>query len=101
MGIALVETTGRPVTLILTVRDEAGTIVRGPKEIALGGHEQLAQFPNQDRFALGLPDSFNGSLWVEVKEEDGAVALTLIRQSPGVLTTFPAISLEHPITPVG
>ena len=66
------------------------------KEIILAPRQQPARFPNQDPLSLNLPDGFTGSLWIEA---DGLVALTVIRQSPGVLTTFPAISLEEVITP--
>ena len=60
---------------------------------------QLAGFPDQDPLSLNLRNPFTGSLWVEVKEADCKVALTVIRQSPGVLTTFPAIFLARVFTP--
>ena len=98
-GIAVVNTKDQSVTLVLTARDSTGTVVAGPKEIPLEAREQLARFPNEQPLGLNLPNSFTGSLWIEVKEAGCRVALTVIRQSPGVLTTFPAISLEYAITP--
>ena len=98
-GIAAVNTKDKPITLVITVRNTSGAIVRGPKEVTLAARNQLARFPNEAPLSLDLPDKFTGSLWVEVKEEDCKVALTVIRQSPGVLTTLPAISLAKVITP--
>ena len=99
-GIAAVNTKNQPITLVVTVRNASGTVVRGPTEVPLGARNQLARFPNEAPLSLNLPNQFTGSLWVEVKEADCKVALTVIRQSPGVLTTFPAISLAKVFTPV-
>ena len=63
--------------------------------------EQRSEFPNQRWLNLNLPKSFTGSLWIQVQEPTGAVAFTVIRQSPGVLTTFPAIVTAQPVTPGG
>ena len=98
-GIAVVNTKDQDLTLILTARDSEGTIVAGPKEITLKANNQLARFPNQDPLLLGLPNTFTGTLWIEVKEPGCEVALTVIRQSPGVLTTFPAVSPDLAVTP--
>ena len=98
-GIAVVNTKDQSVTLVLTARDSTGAVVAGPKEIFLAARNQLARFPNEEPLGLNLPNTFTGSLWIEVKEAGCRVALTAIRQSPGVLTTFPAISLEYAITP--
>ncbi len=98
-GIAVVNTKDQDVTLILTARDSSGTVVAGPKEITLKARNQLARFPNQDPLSLNLSNTFTGTLWIEVKEEGCEVALTVIRQSPGVLTTFPAVSPDLPVTP--
>ena len=98
-GIAAVNTKGQPITLVVTVRNASGAIFRGPTEVTLGARSQLARFPNEAPLSLNLPNQFTGSLWVEVKEEDCEVALTVIRQSPGVLTTFPAISLSKVFVP--
>ena len=92
-------TKDQDVTLILTARDSSGDIVAGPKEITLEARNQLARFPNQNPLSLGLPNTFTGSLWIEVKEAGCEVALTVIRQSPGVLTTFPAVSPDLATTP--
>ncbi|HEV8131437.1 MAG TPA: matrixin family metalloprotease [Acidobacteriota bacterium] len=97
-GIALVNTEDRPVTLKLTVRDQDGNVVRGPKQITLNARAQLARFPNESPLELALDANFTGSIWIEA---DGQVAATVLRLSPGVLTTFPAISLEDFITPAG
>ncbi len=98
-GIAAVNTKDQPITLVVTVRNQGGAIVRGPTEVPLGARNQLARFPNEAPLSLNLPNQFTGSLWVEVKEADCKVALTVIHQSPGVLTTFPAISLSKVFTP--
>ena len=99
-GIAAVNTKNQPITMVVTVRNASGTVVRGPTEVPLGARNQLARFPNEAPLSLNLPNQFTGSLWVEVKEADCKVALTVIRQSPGVLTTFAAISLAKVFTPV-
>lgn len=98
-GIAVVNTKDQDVTLRLTVRDQNGNVVGSVKEIVLKARNQLARFPNEDPLNLALPANFTGSLWIEVKEKDCQVAITVIRQSPGVLTTFPVISLEQVVTP--
>ncbi|UCF38362.1 MAG: hypothetical protein JSU96_05790, partial [Acidobacteriota bacterium] len=69
-------------------------------DIALGARRQLARFQNEAPFGLNLPSRFEGSLWIRVKEPNRKMALTAIRQSPGVLTTFPAISLAQPFQPM-
>ncbi|MGH9341560.1 MAG: matrixin family metalloprotease [Acidobacteriota bacterium] len=94
MGIAVVNTEDHEITLTVSARDQDGMIVAGPRTIRLGAREQLAGSPNDDQLALGLPDSFTGSLWLEASG-DSRFAATVIRFSPGVLTTFPAISLEQ------
>ena len=93
-GIAIVNAQDQSVTLTLTVRDTAGAIVVS-KMISLGARQQLAEFPNDSTLGLGLPYTFVGSLWVEAS---GEVAATVIRVSPGVLTTFPVIPLAEFIT---
>ena len=98
-GIAAVNTKNKTITLLITVRNQGGGIFRGPVEVPLGASNQLARFPNEAPLSLNLPDKFTGSLWIEVKEADCEVALTVIRQSPGVLTTFPAISLSKVFVP--
>ncbi|MBI4456405.1 MAG: carboxypeptidase regulatory-like domain-containing protein [Acidobacteria bacterium] len=95
-GVALVNTEDRQVNLKVTVRSQAGSIVRGPKEIALKARAQLARFPNESPLDLNLDATFTGSIWIEA---DGQIAATVLRLSPGVLTTFPAISLEPFVTP--
>ena len=95
-GVAVVGTENRQVTLTVTVRDQAGTVVRGPKQIVLGARAQLARFPNESPLDLNLDATFTGSIWIEA---DSPIAATVLRASPGVLTTFPAISLEQFITP--
>ena len=98
-GIAAANTSDKPVTMIVTVRNEAGTVVAGPVAVSLETREQLAEFPNQRRLDLNLPKRFSGSLWIRVRETTGAVAFTVIRQSPGVLTTFPAIARPNLLSP--
>ena len=100
-GIAAANTENHPVTLIVTVRNGSGSVVRGPTEVNLMPRQQRSEFPNQGWLDLNLPKSFIGSLWIQVKEPTGAVAFTVIRQSPGVLTTFPAIATAQPLIPVG
>ena len=98
-GIAAVNTKNKDITLVVTVRNQSGAIFRGPTEVTLGASNQLARFPNEAPLSLNLPSKFTGSLWIEVKEADCEVALTVIRQSFGVLTTFPAISLSKVFVP--
>ena len=98
MGIAAVNIQDTTTTLIVTVRDVSGQVEEGPKEIVLQPREQLARYTHEERVELDLPDDFDGSLWVEVKEPGNQVALTAVRQSPGVLTTFPVISLDQAVT---
>jgi hypothetical protein len=93
-GIAIVNAQDQQVSLTLTVRNTAGTIVAS-KTIVLAARQQLAEFPNDSTLGLGLPDTFVGSLWIEASDE---VAATVIRVSPGILTTFPVIPLEEFIT---
>ena len=93
-GIAIVNVQDQAVTLTLTVRNTDGTIV-ATNTVSLAARQQLAEFPNDATLALGLPDTFVGSLWVEASDE---VAATVIRVSPGVLTTFPVIPLAEFIT---
>ena len=93
-GIAIVNTQDQAVTLTLTVRNTDGTIV-ATNTVSLAARQQLAEFPNDATLALGLPDTFVGSLWVEASDE---VAATVIRVSPDVLTTFPVIPLAEFIT---
>ncbi len=100
-GIAAANTENHPMTLIVTVRNGSGSVVRGPTEVNLMPRQQRSEFPNQGWLDLNLPKSFIGSLWIQVKEPTGAVAFTVIRQSPGVLTTFPAIATAQPLIPVG
>ena len=100
-GIAAANTEDHSITLIVTVRNGAGSLVRGPTEVKLMPREQRSEFPNQRWLDLNLPKSFTGSLWIQVQEPTGAVAFTVIRQSPGVLTTFPAIATAKPLTPAG
>lgn len=100
MGVAVVNPEDEGITLELTVRDSQGAVIRGPKDIALGARRQLARFQNEAPFGLNLPSRFEGSLWIRVKEPNRKMALTAIRQSPGVLTTFPAISLAQPFQPM-
>ena len=100
-GIAAANTEDHPLTLIVTVRNGSGSAVRGPIEVKLMPRQQRSQFPNQDWLNLNLPKSFTGSLWIQVQDPTGAVAFTVIRQSPGVLTTFPAIATAKPLTPAG
>ncbi|MDA2935287.1 matrixin family metalloprotease, partial [Acidobacteria bacterium AH-259-D05] len=88
-GIAIVNTRDQQVVLTLTVRDQTGTVVV-QKQVTLAAGQQLAEFPNDATFNLGLPDTFVGSLWVEAA---GQVGATVIRVSPGNLTTFPVLSL--------
>ena len=98
-GIAATNTVNHSITLIVTVRNGVGSLVRGPTEVNLIPREQRSEFPNQRWLNLNLPKSFTGSLWIQVQEPTGAVAFTVIRQSPGVLTTFPAIATAQPMTP--
>ncbi len=95
-GVALFNTAARAGLATLTVRDGAGQIVAGPKNLSLQAYRQLAAFPNQDPLRLNLPDKFAGSLWIEC---DAPLAVTALRQSPAVLTTFPAVSREQFVTP--
>lgn len=97
-GIAAVNTENRAVTMTVTVRGPEGNVVSGPREIGLEALGQLARFPNEAPLELNLDATFVGSAWIEV---DGDVAFTVIRQGPGILTTFPAKSLEEFITPAG
>ena len=90
-GIALANTTGETVTLLLTVRDQAGQVIGEPAEIVLRPFEQIAHFPDDERLGLQIPSTFRGALWIEAS---GECAVTAIRQSPGVLTTFPALVLK-------
>lgn len=100
-GIAAANTENRSLTLIVTVRNGAGSVIRGPTEVSLMPRQQRSEFPNQGWLDLNLPKMFTGSLWIQVKEPTGAVAFTVIRQSPGVLTTFPAIATAQPLIPAG
>jgi hypothetical protein len=93
-GIAIVNVQDQAVTLTLNARDTAGTIV-ATNSVPLAARQQLAEFPNDATLGLGLPDTFVGTLWVEAS---GEVAATVIRVSPGVLTTFPVVSLAEFIT---
>ena len=93
-GIAIVNVQDQAVTLTLNARDTAGTIV-ATKSILLAARQQLAEFPNDPTLDLGLPDTFVGTLWVEASAE---VAATVIRVSPGILTTFPVVPLAEFIT---
>ncbi|MEE2839281.1 MAG: matrixin family metalloprotease [Acidobacteriota bacterium] len=93
-GIAIVNVQDQAVTLTLNARDTAGTIV-ATQSISLAARQQLAEFPNDATLGLGLPDTFVGSLWVEAS---GEVAATVIRVSPGILTTFPVVPLAEFIT---
>ncbi len=89
-GLAVVNTEDRPVSLSVSVRAMNGDLVRGPVSLELQPRQQLARFPDDEPLNLELGDLFRGTLWVEA---DGQVAMTVIRQSPGVLTTLPAIGL--------
>ena len=93
-GVAVVNTEDRSVKLDLVIRNSRGEIAAGPLTLTLKPREQKARFPSELGFQLG--PSFTGSLWIEA---DGLVAATAIRQSPGILTTFPVIGLEKAITP--
>ncbi|MDA2928840.1 matrixin family metalloprotease [Acidobacteria bacterium AH-259-O06] len=94
-GIAVVNTTDQQVLVTVLVRDQNGNTV-SQTQINLAPRQQLAKFPNEDPLSLNLPDTFTGSLWVQANRQ---VAATVIRQSPGVLTTFPVIPLAQFITP--
>ena len=100
-GIAAVNTADHSLTLVVTVRNGAGTVIRGPTEVNLMPRQQRSEFPNQNWLDLNLPKSFTGSLWIQVQEPSGAAAFTVIRVSPSVLTTFPAIATVKPVTPAG
>jgi hypothetical protein len=93
-GIALVNAQDQSVTITLNVRNTAGTIV-ATNTIMLSARQQLAEFPNDSTLGLGLPDIFVGSLWIEASAE---VAATVIRVSPGILTTFPVVPLAEFVT---
>ncbi len=95
-GVAVFNTETRTVLATLTVRDGAGHVVAGPKAIPLQANRQFASFLGQSPLQLELPSTFTGTLWIE---GDGELAATAIRQSPGVLTTFPALSRELYLTP--
>ncbi len=95
-GVALFNTEQRMVLATLTVRDQGGHVVAGPKPLTLQANRQLASFLGQSPLHLELPATFTGTLWIEA---DGDLAVTAIRQSPGVLTTFPAIARELFVTP--
>ena len=93
-GVALVNADSRVLTVHLEARDLAGAVVRS-KTITLAVGAQLARYVNEDPLLLNLGSNFTGSLWIEV---DGLIGAMSIRQSPGVLTTFPVITLEEPVT---
>ena len=93
-GIAIVNAQDQSVTLTLNARNTAGTIV-ATNTVILAARQQLAEFPNGSTLGLGLPDIFVGSLWIEASAE---VAATVIRVSPGILTTFPVVPLAEFIT---
>ena len=96
-GVAVVNTGDQPAILTVAVRNPAGAVIRGPKQISLGARAQLARFPNENPLDLNLDATFTGSIWIET---DGEVAATVLRASPGVLTTFPALPVDLFITPL-
>lgn len=90
-GIALFNPEARSVAVTLTARDLQGKVFGAPRSLTLRPLQQMARFSNDDGFALDLPDRFQGSLWIDA---DSPLAVTVLRQSRGVLTTFPAIDRE-------
>lgn len=96
-GIALLNTASEETRVTLTVRNTEGEIVAGPKEVVLPAKGQISRFPNEEPFSLSLSDLFSGSVWLA---SDGPIAATVVRQSPGVLTTFPAIAQNGPVAPI-
>ena len=86
MGVAIVNAQGGANTVTLVARDRFGNPAGRTLTLQLNGFEHIARFVNESDFDLQLPDNFSGSLWLESTLPIGA---TTIRQSPGVLTTFP------------
>ncbi len=97
-GFALANTGPGQIGVRLQARGVDGSPTGPEVELVLGPFQNLARFPNDPDIDLGLPSDFTGTLWIDA---DGPVAVTAIRQSPGVLTTFSAVSLEQPVTPTG
>ena len=92
-GVAMVNTTNQIVQVTLTARDSNGNLA-AQTPISLLPRQQLANFSDED--PLRLADPFTGSLWISANRE---IAATVLRQSPGILTTFPIIPLAEFITP--
>lgn len=84
-GIALANTEAFPVDLIVTVLDDSGSPIASGRAMTLQPREQFAEFLNEQRLDLNLPEVFQGSLWIEAT---GKLAATAIVQSPGCLTTL-------------
>ncbi len=86
MGVAIVNAQADSNSVTLVARDRLGNQVGRTVTLHLTGFQHIARFVNESDFDLELPDTFSGSLWME---STLPIAATAIRQSPGVLTTFP------------
>lgn len=97
-GVALLNPSDEGIKVKLELRDQNGRKVIGG-QLFLRGWEQRSLFVDELRkeglLDSPVPESFLGSLWLQAVESDRFFAATVIRQSPGVLTTLPIFSLDR------